>query len=89
MVRVHVTDHALMRYAERRYGIPMDKLRAEIEAKALPAAKVGAAFFQIENIKFALTSADHEKVVRVKTVLERHMNGNNRHIKKNRQEIEL
>lgn len=88
-VKVHVTDHAILRYAERRYKLPIDKLRAEIEAKALPAAAVGASFFQFEDVKFALSPPDLGGTVRVKTVMDRHMNPFNRHVKKIRREIDL
>lgn len=88
-VKAHVTDHAILRYAERRYNLPMDRLRQEIEAKALPAATVGATFFQFEDVKFALSPPDDGGTVRVKTVLGRHMHPTTKHIKKNRSEIDL
>lgn len=38
MSRVHVTDHAVLRYLERHYGLDVDRVRREIEAMVAPHA---------------------------------------------------
>lgn len=86
MVKVVVTDHAVLRYIERQFNLPVEKLREEIEAKALPAAIIGASFFQVGNLRFCLKPDSHNQgVVSVKTVLERWMRPDNKGAKKNRQ----
>ena len=83
-VTVYVSDHAMLRYIERRYGVDVEKIRREITSKALPAAKMGAAVFGIDDLKFVLSRGDHDNVVTVKTVMERWMKPDNKGAKKNR-----
>lgn len=40
---VIVSDHALLRWMERRHGIAIETFRADLEAKARPLAMAGAA----------------------------------------------
>lgn len=37
-VTLHITDHALLRYAERHLGLDLEKTRAEMQVKAQRAA---------------------------------------------------
>lgn len=89
MVKVLVTDHALLRYIERRFGVPIDKIRDDIEKLAYPAARAGATYFQIENVKFVLAQEGARPgYVTIKTTMERHWKaprGGQRRMKKNRQ----
>lgn len=41
-MKLHVTDHAILRWIECVYGIDLGKIRDEITAAVLPAAKMGA-----------------------------------------------
>lgn len=85
MVKVIVSDHAVLRYIERHYGMAVEKLRDEISGIAYPAAKAGAANFQVNTVKFCLTRDPHNTgIVTVKTVMERWMKPNNHHTKKHR-----
>lgn len=35
---LHISDHALLRYAERRYGVDFEKLRQELSTPIVQAA---------------------------------------------------
>ena len=70
---VYVSDHAVLRYIQRHYGVDVEKVRRQIEAKALPAAQMGAAVFGFENLKFVLASNGNDQVMTVTTVLDRHV----------------
>lgn len=73
-IKVHVSDHALLRFIERYYQVDIEKIRSNIEAAAYPAAKLGAASFAVENITLCMRrDTVRENLVTVATVLERGM----------------
>lgn len=85
MVKVLVSDHAVLRFIERHYGVDTEALRKQIATTAYPAAKAGASNFQVDAVKFCLTRDLHKTgVVTVKTVVERWMQPNNHYQKKQR-----
>jgi hypothetical protein len=77
-IRIYVSDHALLRYIERRFDVPLHLIRKQIEQQAKPAATLGATLFGVEDVKFVLTKPDDNGVATVKTVLERWMRSDNR-----------
>lgn len=54
MTQVIVTDHALVRYIERVYGLDLSKLRQEIGDKVRAGATVQAKSVIHDNIEFRL-----------------------------------
>ena len=86
-VSVYVSDHAVLRYIERHYGVDVEKVRKQIEAKATPAAQIGAAVFGFENLKFVLANNGQDGVVTVTTVLDRHMGSGAGRQKKNLRDV--
>ena len=54
MKPLHITDHALIRYIERVYGIDLDPIKAEIAGKLASSIKVGAASVKIDGITYCM-----------------------------------
>lgn len=52
--RVHVSDHAVLRYLERFAGIDTEALRKMIQDKASAAAKAGAVSVTIDGTCFLI-----------------------------------
>lgn len=55
--RVHVTDHALIRYLERALGVDTEGLRRRIARAARPGAEKGADAIIVDGVRFCLS--DH------------------------------
>ena len=72
-VLVHVTDHAILRWLEREYGVEVEAVRALLEGQAMTAAQYGAIAVRISNVKMVLVdngvAPDGEHLVAVPTVL--------------------
>ena len=68
-----VTDHALLRYIERKYKLSLEPLRQELHSAALPFAAVGAAIGAIDDIKFILRRNKRNADVTLCTILGRDM----------------
>lgn len=65
-----LTDHALLRYIERKYNIDMDKMREEIlQPNVIAAIKCGAKALETNGVKFVF---DKRTIV---TTLLPYMNG--------------
>jgi hypothetical protein len=71
-MKVNVSDHALVRYVERVYGIDLETVRKAIEDAALPAASVKAASYINDGWKYVL-SYPCPGVATVVTVAEKNM----------------
>lgn len=76
-MKLHVTDHAVLRWIERVYGIDLDKIRDEITAAVLPAATLGATQLSCNGVTIALRhNAPGE--ASITTVLPAHSPGSGR-----------
>lgn len=53
--RIRVSDHALMRYIERKLGIGLDPFRREIEAIVADAYAVGARSIKKDGLEYRLS----------------------------------
>lgn len=73
MKKVHISDHALLRYIERKYKINFDQFRSELENIVLGAAAINAFSFHVGELKFCLAPPTKDGVVTIKTVLLRTM----------------
>ncbi|MBN9078218.1 MAG: hypothetical protein BGN87_06370 [Rhizobiales bacterium 65-79] len=49
-----VTDHAVLRYLERRHGLDVEALRLHLAGLTVNAVRLGAAAVTVENIKLVL-----------------------------------
>lgn len=52
--KITVTDHGLLRYIERAYGVDLEKVRDEIADKVKAAVGVGAASLSQQGLTFIL-----------------------------------
>lgn len=52
--RARVSDHAVIRYLERVWGVDIDGLRKRIERKAQPGVDLGACAVNVGDHKFVL-----------------------------------
>jgi hypothetical protein len=67
-MKVHVTDHAILRYLERGCGFDIELVRAKIKDLVLPAAAVGASNIVIGDLRFCFV--EHaDKNIQVTTVM--------------------
>lgn len=55
--RIEVTDHALVRYLERRWGVDMASLRARIAREVETGVEHGAAAVKRGRLRFVLDGA--------------------------------
>lgn len=62
-----VSDHALVRWLQRRYGLDVEAERKKIDAMAAPAIAAGALTLKVEGVSFVLRGG------RVVTTLENGM----------------
>jgi hypothetical protein len=51
-MRVHISDHALLRYMERRFGIDVDGFRRLLEAEAGHILDAGASVAVVDGLEF-------------------------------------
>lgn len=53
-MKLHVSDHAILRFIERSYGVSTEDVRSEIEGKVSAAVAMGAVSATIEGITYIL-----------------------------------
>ena len=53
-VYLTVTDHAVLRYLERRHGVDIEAIRQHLAGIALNAAQLGAVAVRAENVRLFL-----------------------------------
>lgn len=53
-VTLTVTDHAVLRYLERRHGMDVDAIRQHLAGLAINAARLGAVAVQSERVRLFL-----------------------------------
>lgn len=53
-----ITDHAIVRYLERVYGLDLESLKQEITAKIKPAIEIGAASVRIGDHTYCIVIND-------------------------------
>lgn len=70
---IHVSDHAVLRYLERAYGLDIEALRAHIAGRAVNAARLGAIGVRIDKVKLVLRRNGDD--VTVVTALKGHWPG--------------
>lgn len=58
--RIHVTDHALVRYLDRVHGVDIERLRLRIARAARSGTEVGADAVVKDGVRYCL--ADHTVV---------------------------
>lgn len=68
-MKLHVTDHAVLRYLERHGGFDIEALRRSIEERLKPFAMTGAERASVDGMVFVFRS-DPEGIA-VVTVLQR------------------
>ena len=71
----HVTDHALLRYLERRYGVDVAALREQIRLRVRPAAKMGARGVSIDGVYFVIRNGRVVTTLRRSPTLDHHRRG--------------
>ena len=71
---IRLSDHALMRFIERKYGIDLDPVRRELIALAQDPAVAGAANFKTEHGTFCFRRDGN--VIIISTFLEPGMKSN-------------
>lgn len=57
-VELHVSDHAVLRYLERRHGIDTEAVRRHLHGLALNAAELGAVAVRAEGVRIFLRETD-------------------------------
>lgn len=62
-VPIHVTDHAILRYLERAYGLDVELVRRHIAGRCATGAALGAVGVTVENVKFVLSAGVAETTV--------------------------
>lgn len=54
VVDLSVSDHAVLRYLERRHGMDIEAIRLHLAGRAINAARLGAVAVQIENVRLIM-----------------------------------
>ena len=68
-VDLSVSDHAVLRYLERRHGMDIEAIRLHLAGRAMNAARLGAVAVQIENVRlFMRDNATVDGCTRVSVV---------------------
>lgn len=67
-----VSDHAVLRFLQRKYGLDVEAVRAKIDALAGPAIDAGALTLKVDGVSFVLRGG------RVVTTLENGMRSINK-----------
>lgn len=57
-VKLHVSDHAVLRYLERRHGLDIEAVRSHLAGLAINAAELGAVAVQAEAVRLFLRDTD-------------------------------
>ena len=72
--KITVSDHAILRYIERHYGLSLDPIREKITALVRGPVAVGASSHTVDDITFCFEKCRKENgTIVVSTVLERGM----------------
>ncbi|MFZ1680958.1 MAG: hypothetical protein WAT70_08040 [Rhizobiaceae bacterium] len=53
-VALTISDHAVLRYLERAFGVDVGRIRRHLAGRAMSAAELGAVAVQFSGIKLAL-----------------------------------
>lgn len=53
----HITDHAVLRYLERRHGLDVEAVRAHLAGMTVTAVRLGAIAVTVDNVKLVLVEA--------------------------------
>lgn len=72
-VTITVSDHAIIRYIERKHRISLDQVREKITGVVLAAANVGAKYLNHEGQRYVInqrTNASGMRFATVTTVLD-------------------
>ncbi len=76
-VALTVTDHAVLRYIERSFGVDVERIRRHLAGRAIGAAELGAIAVSFERVKLTLAdngpAGDGAADVAVTTALYRSM----------------
>ena len=54
MTAPHITDHAVLRYLERAYGLNVETVKAEMMVGVLPAVKFGATGAIVHGVRLVI-----------------------------------
>lgn len=54
IANIHITDHAVLRYLERAYGLDVDAVRRHLSGRVINGARLGAIGVTVENVKLVL-----------------------------------
>ncbi len=57
-IKLHVSDHAVLRYLERRHGLDIETVRQHLAGLATNAATLGAVAVQAETVRLFLRDSD-------------------------------
>lgn len=53
-IKLHVSDHAVLRYLERRHGVDVEAVRRHLAGLAVNAAELGAVAVRVEAVRLFL-----------------------------------
>lgn len=53
-VDIHITDHAVLRYLQRRHGVDTEAVRRHLAGLVVNAAELGAVAVQVEGVRIYL-----------------------------------
>jgi hypothetical protein len=70
-IKLHVSDHAVLRYLERGHGLDIDAVRRHLAGLAFNGAQLGAVAVRVEEVRLFLRENDigeGRKLVTVATV---------------------
>ena len=57
-IKLHVSDHAVLRYLERRHGVDIEAVRRHLAGLAVNAAELGAVAVRVEEVRLFLRDDD-------------------------------
>lgn len=57
-IELHVSDHAVLRYLQRRHGIDTEAVRRHLAGLTLNGAQLGAMAVRAEDVRIFLRDAD-------------------------------
>jgi len=60
-VRLHVTDHAVLRYLEQKFGLDVPAVRRHLGGMTLSAAQLGAIAVKTDGVRLHLEDAAEDK----------------------------
>lgn len=56
-VQLHISDHAVLRYLQRRHGLDIEVVRRHLSGLAVNAAQLGAVAVRVEGVRIYLRDA--------------------------------